>query len=319
MKKLILLSFSCLLSLSALAQETNVSPMSEKEFEQLMFSDKKLRFSEQERQAIAIANKWRNAEYAPEPVTGRDGSVSFLYGAGQVSIMCAVLQVCDLQLQAGEIINQGGIHLGDNRWQIQPAITGVGQNKIVHVILKPLDVGLDTTLILATNRRTYNIRLRSDRKEFMPKVTFAYPEDAMQKFYALQGVQVEREREITIPQTKERLTDLDFNYAVRGEAQWKPLRVYNDGVKTIIQMPKIMQQTEAPTLLVIRENDGLWSKDEEVLVNYRILDDRFIVDNIFNKAILITGVGRNQTKVTIERDIDGSATNGTFHRTGARK
>ena len=65
-------------------------------------------------------------------------------------------------------------------------------------------------------------------------------------------------------------------------------------MKTIIQMPPKMKQTEAPSLLVL-------NGDQEVMVNYRLQGDRFIVDQLFDKAILIAGVGSKQTKITITR------------------
>jgi type IV secretory pathway VirB9-like protein len=79
------------------------------------------------------------------------------------------------------------------------------------------------------------------------------------------------------------------------------VRVYNDGQKTIIQMPAAMAQTEAPTLLVVRKDGGLFTDDETVLVNYRIQGDRYIVDTIFDKALLIAGVGSGQDRVVITR------------------
>ena len=50
-----------------------------------------------------------------------------------------------------------------------------------------------------------------------------------------------------------------FAYSVSGNAVWKPVRVYNDGQKTIIQMPKVMAQTEAPTLL-FKPEGGLFKR-----------------------------------------------------------
>ncbi|MDB5890168.1 MAG: uncharacterized protein JWP47_999 [Polaromonas sp.] len=38
-----------------------------------------------------------------------------------------------------------------------------------------------------------------------------------------------------------------------------------------------------------------------VIVNYRVQGDRFIVDTVFDKAVLIAGVGRSQDRVTISR------------------
>jgi type IV secretion system protein VirB9 len=62
-----------------------------------------------------------------------------------------------------------------------------------------------------------------------------------------------------------------------------------------------MAQTEAPTLLVVRKEGGWLSDDETVIVNYRVQNDRYIVDAVFDKAILIAGVGSNQARVTITR------------------
>lgn len=94
---------------------------------------------------------------------------------------------------------------------------------------------------------------------------------------------------------------LDFNYTISGSARWKPSTVYNDGIKTIIQMPPTMAQTEAPTLLVVRSGGGWFGKEELVLVNYRVQRDRYIVDSLFDQAVLLAGVGFGQDRVTITR------------------
>lgn len=38
-----------------------------------------------------------------------------------------------------------------------------------------------------------------------------------------------------------------------------------------------------------------------VLVNYRVQGNRYIVDTVFDRAILIAGVGSSQDRVTISR------------------
>jgi len=176
--------------------------------------------------------------------------------------------------------------------------------EVQHLIVKPLDVGLETSLVVTTNRRTYHLRLRSHRRDFMPRVGFTYPEDALAKWDAIKSREshaLDIKRSRTLPETGEYLGNLDFAYSVDGSAAWKPLRVYNDGQKTIIQMPSIMAQTEAPTLLLLNREGGLFRDDETVMVNYRLQGDRYIVDAVFDKAILIAGVGSNQSRVTISR------------------
>jgi len=265
------------------------------------FSTQNPTLTPQEKAAIAIAQKWQAASATGiKPVSGTDGSIRYLFGAQEPSIVCAVLQVCDVELQAGEQVNS--IHLGDTaRWTVEPAITGSGPAEIQHLIIKPMDVGLETSLIVTTNRRTYHFRLRSHRTQFMPRVAFTYTEDALVKWDALKTREGKEKQERTLPQTGEYLGDLNFAYSVDGSVAWKPVRVYNDGQKTIIQMPAAMAQTEAPTLLVVRKDGGLFTDDETVLVNYRIQGDRYIVDTIFDKALLIAGVGSSQDRVVITR------------------
>ncbi|PTN07558.1 P-type conjugative transfer protein TrbG [Nitrosomonas aestuarii] len=293
--------------LTALALLTGIiTPVLAGNLTEAYFTGKNPQLTPQEREAIAIAiaKKWQaNNAQGVKPVAGTDGSIRFLFGSQQPSIVCAVLQVCDIELQPGEQVNS--IHLGDQaRWLIEPAITGQGAAEVQHLIIKPLDVGLETSLVVTTNRRTYHMRLRSHRRDFMPRVGFVYPEDALAKWDAIKrrdnrAMAVRQSR--VIPETGEYLGNLDFGYSVAGSAVWKPVRVYNDGHKTIIQMPKIMAQTEAPTLLLLNREGGLFKQDDTVMVNYRLQGDRYIVDTVFDQAVLIAGVGGNQSRVTITR------------------
>jgi type IV secretion system protein TrbG len=263
------------------------------------FSKNEPKMTPQELAAVAIGKKWQEGQDV-KPFQGPDGSINWPYLPGkQYPVMCAVLQVCDVALQPGENVN--GMNVGDPRYTVEPAVTGSGAGQVLHLILKPLDVGLDTTLVLTTDRRTYHFRLRSSRTALMPFVSFTYPEDAMAKWDAIKAREVKVRQDNTIPQTGEYLGNLDFNYTVNGSTRWKPTRVYNDGRKTIIEMPSTMQQSEAPALLVVRKDGGLFIDAETQMVNYRVQGDRYIVDTIFDKAILVSGVGSSQDKVTITR------------------
>jgi P-type conjugative transfer protein TrbG len=255
-----------------------------------------------ERAALAIAKRWQDGSSptASMPTADRDGMIRFPFGASQPSVVCAVLQVCDVELQSGEQVNS--INLGDTaRWLVEPAISGAGASEVQHLMIKPQDVGLTTSLVVTTNRRTYHFLLRSHLTEFMPRIAFSYPEEVNAKWEALRNREVKERREATMPQTGEYLGDLSFDYTVSGEARWKPLRVYNDGRKTVIQMSGAIAQTEAPSLLLVRKDGGVFTEEETALVNYRVQGDRYIVDSVFDKAILIAGVGPSQDRVTIQR------------------
>lgn len=251
-----------------------------------------------EQAGVAITKRWQAANEHTGPLPGPDGAVRYLFGATQPTIVCAVMKVCDVELQAGEeVVN---LNQGDHRFSIEPALTYSPEGEIQHLIIKPLDVGLETTLVVTTNRRTYRMKLVSTRNDYMAFVVFTYPEDAMKKWAALRAKSEKARQEKTIPETGEFMGDLDFHYTVSGNAPWKPLRVYNDGKRTIIQMPATMSQGEAPALLVVKS--GAFSDGDPSLVNYRLQGDRFIVDSIFDKAILVAGVGSDQDRVTITKE-----------------
>ena len=262
------------------------------------FSNENPILTEQEKAAISIARRLEKT--AINPVEGPDGSINYIYGTQQPSILCAVLQVSDVSLQAGEKVN--AIELGDTaRWTVEPAVSGAGPEEIQHLIIKPMDVGLETSLIVTTNLRTYHFRLRSHRTQYMPQVSFTYPEEAQKKWKAIKAAVTRERTEKTIPQTGEYLGNLSFDYEIAGDAPWKPVRVYNDGRKTIIQMPTTMEQTEAPTLLLLKKEGGAFTDDTTAMVNYRVQGNRYIVDAVFKKAILIAGVGSDQERLTITR------------------
>lgn len=254
---------------------------------------KNVKLSAKEWKAAQMATRWIQNK-KDVPVMGDQGQLLFLFGRSMPTIICAPLHPCDLELQAGEKVNN--VHVGDKtRWKVSPAVSGPKNNEIVHAIIKPVNIGLMTTLTITTDRRTYHVRLKSRTKKFMPYIGFDYPEVVQAQWAALKARQNQMiEREI-IPGTSENLSDLDFKYSIKGKARWKPVRVYNDGIKTIIQMPKAMGQTEAPALLVLGNNGS------KQIVNYRLKDDRYIVDYIFDRAELIAGVGSDQTKIVVSR------------------
>jgi type IV secretion system protein VirB9 len=265
------------------------------------FSSQNPTLTQQERAAIAATKRWSSAGNRITPVAGPNGAVRYIYGAQRPSIVCAVLQVCDVALQPGEVVNS--IHLGDAaRWLVEPAITGAGDGEVQHLIIKPMDVGLETSLVVTTNRRSYHLQLRSHRREYMPAVNFAYPDDALRKWDSLKKPnQITRQETATTPKKSVYLGDLSFDYEIDGDAVWKPTRVFSDGRKTIIEMPPSMFQTESPALLVVRKEGGIFTDEETVMDNYRVQGNRYIVDVVFDKAILVAGVGGAQNRVTITR------------------
>ncbi len=232
-----------------------------------------------------ISSRWRGT---PGLVTtGPDGKVIFLFGETQPSVVCSPLQVCDIELQGGEIVRD--VLVGDTvRWKVEPATSGATGGQAIHLIVKPSEAGLVTSMVVTTSRRTYHIQLKSHPSQYMARVGFEYPEDVSTKLADMNA----RIEVVGIPGVAP--DKLNFSYSVSGTAAWKPKRIYSDGDKTYIQFPKSMSGQDAPVLFVV-------SGGQNRIVNYRMKNDMMIVDYAVDKAILVSGVGWRQQKITIRR------------------
>lgn len=250
-------------------------------------------------EALSMIKNWKNNRKTVKPVMGSDGSIQFIYGHGQTSIVCAVMQVCDIALQMGEKVNN--LNIGDPRFLIEPAMTGEDEQIRMHLLVKPQDPALDTSLVVTTNFRTYHFRLRSSEREFMPYISFVYPDEQRVKWQMVAQEKARERHENTLPETGEYLGDLHFNYEIRGKSRWKPVRVYTNGIKTIIEMPHYVAQGEVPTLLILRHEAGFLKSEETEIINYRFQGNRYIVDGVFDKALLVAGVGSKQERIIIKR------------------
>ncbi len=257
------------------------------------------RLNAQERAAVKLAKQWRSNDDSSKPISAPDGSVRYYHGLSQPVMICAPMEVCIIKLQPGEIIT--ALQAGDNvRWKITPAVVGTTNGlSQSEIVIKPTQVGLVSSVYIGTDKRSYHIKLKSSRTKFIPLMSFMYPDEFNESWDKYQKMaEVQRERQTlpsNTPLETRRIEDLDFNYEIDGKADWKPARVYNDGERTVIQMPPTMHQHEAPALLVLDEHG------DENLVNSRFDGKAFIVDKVFNRAVLIAGVGSKQTRVEIER------------------
>lgn len=249
-------------------------------------------------EAVRVSESWQVEKNAPSP--GPDGRVMYSYGAGLPTVVCAPLRVCIIELQAGERII-GEPHIGDSvRWLISPAMYGAGENATPVIVLKPQTPGLDTNLLITTDRRAYYLRLISKPEDYVARVAFAYPDDDTRKWQqqiAAQHAAAKQEKyAVEVPPTMIAVEQMNFNYTIRGGDQHiRPVRVFDDGAKTYIQMPPDLQHREAPVLLVVG-NDG---KGE--MTNYRVKDLTYIVDRLFDHADLVLGSGKKAQKVEIIR------------------
>lgn len=237
----------------------------------------------------------------PVPAPDATGRVMFMFGQGLPTIVCAPIHICDIELQAGEMV-QGAPHVGDAvRWRISPAVSGSEEQRVTHLIVKPTEPGLDTNLVIPTNRHTYHLRLVSSTVRYVSTVAFFYPEDVRKEWSDLARDNRSGDGHGTeggdLPNVA--VNRLNFNYrikVVKGRPRFKPLRAMDDGYHTYISMNDDITQGEAPVLI------GMSANGAEQMINYRLKGNLYVIDGTVPKMALVSGVGREQERIELTRD-----------------
>jgi len=289
----------------------SVEASSASTFNSQLLGGKEPELDAQERAGVEITAAWRQRSYeSMVSQAGTSGSVMFRYGQSYPSIVCAILEVTDIELEPGEVVTE--VNVGDTtRWSVESAVSGSGSEQTQHLIVKPRDIGLTTSLVVTTDHRTYHLMLVSDEKEFMHSVRFVYdhekreqPASTSTAVLAPTPQQVATDpppRQHQKPDGKRvafvEADDTDNGYVVSGQADWKPVTVYSKGGKTYIEMPDSVRHKEAPVLF--EETRKGWFHHEKILVNYRVKGRWYVVDKVIDNGVLVSGVGSNQTRVDI--------------------
>jgi len=227
-----------------------------------------------------------------------DGWVTYPYSnQSKPIISCSVYHFCIIQLEAGEKLNSYG--LGDTQdWQTNAFVTGEGNQSSISIQAKPVRNHISTDLTISTNKRTYLIGLVAKPKSDTTVLRFYYPKETMiQSLKLANQLQQGNSNIISSSQlsngTQVDLNHVNFNYRIKGDSPaWRPLRIFDDGNKTYIEMPAIASKFNLPVLYLARHR-------KMQMVNYRYTQPYFVVDGLFSRAWLVSGKGSDQERVEI--------------------
>ncbi len=203
-------------------------------------------------------------------------------------IYAAPGQITTIALQPGETLSDPGpIAAGDTaRWIIGDTVSGSGDSRRVHVLVKPSRAGISTNLVIATDRRTYLIELRSGEKPYMPSVAWSYPSPP-----------ASQRQDTAVAPLIPAAAIRNYRYVLAGDTPpWRPVSVYDDGRRVYVEFPRGIVQGDMPPLFVSGP-DG-----EAEIVNTRVYRNILIVDRLFGEAELRLGSGERQQIVRIVRN-----------------
>lgn len=243
------------------------------------------------RDQVGAAN--RAARVEPE-VNGFENAIQrYPWREGALyQVYAAPGQVTDIALQEGEtLVGPGPVAAGDTvRWMIGDTLSGTGASARVHILVKPTRPDIATNLVINTDRRTYHLELRATSRTWMASVSWTYPADEL---IALRRAGEAAARAEPVADHLA-LEQLNFDYRIEGDRPaWRPVRVLDDGRRTLIEFPPAIGQTEMPPFFIIGE------KGTAELANYRVSGRYLIVDRLFGKAELRLGAGRRQQRVRL--------------------
>lgn len=267
------------------------------------------------------------------------GLVTFAYGSGIPTVVCALLELTDLAFEKVESILS--VQLGDSvRWNIESAISGSANDSVEHLIVKPLEAGLKTSMLITTDRRTYHIRLKSTEADFMPAVVFSYPnslklpskkhygddsylqytsnyvsnEDhndnsetnsSLKNYSSVQNVSYEGNSRpaLNVAATYNDSTQRrNYNYSVDGDSKIIPQNVYDDGKRTFIVMNNPINSSYLPVLQEISSESFLFfGEDKTNTINFTYFDNTFVVDGIYSHLRLISKNGEEKQSADVVR------------------
>lgn len=267
------------------------------------------------------------------------GLVTFAYGSGIPTVVCALLELTDLAFEKGESILS--VQLGDSvRWNIESAISGSANDSVEHLIVKPLEAGLKTSMLITTDRRTYHIRLKSTEADFMPAVVFSYPnslklpskkhygddsylqytsnydsnEDhndysetnsSLKNYSSVQNVSYEGNSRpaLNVATTyNDSIQRRNYNYSVDGDSKIIPQNVYDDGKRIFIVMNNPINSSYLPVLQEISSESFLFfGEDKTNTINFTYFDNTFVVDGIYSHLRLISKNGEEKQSADVVR------------------
>lgn len=202
---------------------------------------------------------------------GNAGRVVMVYGQALPTLICKPNLVCTLELEPGEMVSDTQVLSDAVRWEVALRYREEPKSQAFFMFKARSDAE-EANFTVVTDRRVYSILLVPDPTRFTPILSFHYPDTAASEVAA--RIAEEKAKRASAKAAKVATykskvaktgvaTDrgevpadaLDFNYAISGKADFRPLRVYTDGRKTYVDLPPDYRG-EVPMMLAGRGNSN---------------------------------------------------------------
>lgn len=251
-----------------------------------------------------------HAELIATPLTGDTRLVQFTYDEDNTFLVLAKPKaVTHLQFATDEMLQS--VASGDTaQWELTPT-----KNR-KNLFIKPKFEGIETSMTVITDKRTYQFVLRStaDGKKWYQRVSWMYSSSLVLEQDALLDAQANVPMSGGLPDSVQgsgirplqptfnlpplhatgssattlKPDSLRFNYKVEGDAAFRPTQVFDDGKFTYLRMPQDVQ--ELPALFAVIEGQ------EYSLVNYTVDGSYMVAQRLLENAVL--KLGKSEVQIT---------------------
>ena len=248
--------------------------------------------------ALAMSDSALNAD--PQPKPSPDGRVIYTWGKGIPPVVCALLQVTEIDLEPGEHATEKDVDVGDDEFHISVHKGADRVGEFDYLIIKPTVANVETTLTVGTNRRVYYFRLIATQTEHIARISFIYPDEEERRKKAEEQLAKAKEQEAVhlaaLVPTKT-VTNWKYTLEVHGkEAHYLiPLSVGDDGSRTYIQLSQDVRKVGLPVLEIAGATGP-------IPANFHWEENRLVVDALFDRGCLLEGVGKKQQRVCFQNE-----------------
>lgn len=180
----------------------------------------------------------------------------WLYREGFIyEVHCQTYHSTMIQFEPGEEMAEVPYISEPDVWRLARGVGSKDGIPTQYLIIKPDFSGLSSSLIVITNKRVYQMELKSYRDHYMPTVSWVYG----QQLEDLKSWIKEKKEDEFVKSVLDFSADdikfMSFNYKIkyqwlRKKPEWKPARVFDNGKFTYIILDETALHTEVPAVFI---------------------------------------------------------------------
>lgn len=238
-----------------------------------------------------MADKTVKAEYQEGRLKGWLYREGFIY-----EVHCQTYHSTMIQFEPGEEMAEVPYISEPDVWRLARGVGNKNGVPTQYLIIKPDFSGLSSSLIVITNKRVYQMELKSYKDHYMPTVSWVYE----QQLEDLKSWIKEKKEDEFVKSVLDFSADdmkfMSFNYKINYQwfhkkPEWKPIRVFDNGKFTYIVLDETSLHTEVPAVFI----------NGKEITNKEYHRNIIVINQLINKVTLRLG----KSKVVIKKKKGG--------------